>query len=98
MNSIERKLKTVLGVLVEDTSEVWVIWKSVVLKQVLMLADKSLVSQVDLDMVKVLKVSDEETGKLSRGDSHKLNALLDEARSGIEIYKERISLVPSLDD
>jgi hypothetical protein len=86
----ERELNTVLDVLVEDTNDVWGIWKSVVLKQLLRLGDSgSPPSEGDLDMAKDLRVSDGQTsGKLSRGDRVKLDALLDEARSGIQRFKE----------
>ncbi|KAG8214920.1 hypothetical protein J3R82DRAFT_10107 [Butyriboletus roseoflavus] len=88
-------LNTVLDALVEDTSVVWGIWKSVILKQLLELGDKPRVSEEDLDtMIKNLEVSGGEADGLSKGDCLKLDALLDEARSGIEIFKERSRSVP----
>ena len=87
-----RLVETVFNVLIEDTSEVWRIWKSVVVKQLLRLGDSGTPpSKADLDMVKDLLVWDEQiSGTLSaRGDRLKLDALLDEARSGVERFKER---------
>jgi len=96
----ERELNTVLDVLVEDTNDVWGIWKSVVLKELLRLRNSS-PSKADLDIGEELWVLDGQTGGLSRGDRLKLEALLDEARSGIEKFKERTSscfVLRSLDD
>lgn len=92
----KRVLNTVLDALVEDTSVVWGIWKSVILKQLLTLGDKPRVSEEDLDMMKALVVSDGQTGGLSSRECLILDALLDEARSGIEIFKERAHFVRSL--
>ena len=91
MNKCE--LNKVLDVLVEDTSDVWVIWKEVVWEQLLRLGDSgSPPSEADLDMAKDLRVPDgQPSDRLSRGDRLKLDALLDEARSGIERFKQRLS-------
>ena len=84
-------VETVLNALVEDTSEVWGIWKSVVVEQLLTLKYSGTPpSKADLDRVKNLLVSDRQTdGTLSGRDGLKLAALLGEARSGVERFKER---------
>lgn len=96
----ENELKTVLDVLVEDSGDVWRIWKSVVLQPLLdLIGTKSQVSENDLDaMVKALQVKDREADGLSRGNRLKLDALLDEAQSGIEMFKERATFIRSLDN
>lgn len=89
------ELKTVLGELIEDTGEVWRIWKSVVLQPLLdLIGSKSSVSEDDLDaLVNGLEVKGRETDGLSEGNRHKLNALLKEARSGVEKFKTRAMIL-----
>lgn len=99
----EHELKNVLDVLVEDSGEVWEVWKPAVLQQLLNLLhwhSQSPVPEEDFDaMATALEVNDAETAKLSVGDRLKLKALLEEARSGIETFKlERASFGQSNDE
>ncbi|KAG9308834.1 hypothetical protein JVU11DRAFT_11464 [Chiua virens] len=86
----ERELDAVFKVLVEDTTEVWAIWKRVVLKQLLNSRNSGSPASVeDIHGVRDLQFSEEDTEKLSEGDRYKLYALLKEAQSGIHTYKTK---------